>query len=217
MDADDKLQKSFDNFKSICPNDDSKLMHLPNWLSNTSYRFVQEFKGKFPKGYYHYKRGTIIRVNFGVNMGSEFSNTHFAIVLDKKDNSKKRTLTVLPLTSKQKIGRYSLGEEIFNQTIVLLNLHLDNINSRLEKLSKLSEKDRQKESASLMADVAAIKKVINVYRRYNKDSFVRLSDITTISKFRIQRINKFDPSGKIILSEQQMKDISNKLMKLYIK
>lgn len=217
MDTDDKLQKAFDNFKSICPNDDPKLRHLPNWLSNTSYRFVKEANGKFPKGYYHYKRGTIIRVNFGVNMGSEFSNTHFAIVLDKKDNSKKRTLTVLPLTSKQKIGRYSLGKEIFNQTIVLLNLQLDNINSRLEKLSKLSETDRQKEVASLMVDVASIKKVINVYRSYNKESFVRLSDITTISKFRIQRINKFDPSGKIILSEQQMKDISNKLMKLYIK
>lgn len=150
-------------------------------------------------------------------MGSEFSNTHFAIVLDKRDNSKKRTLTVLPLTSKQKNGRYSLGKEIFNQTLVLLNLQLKDINSRLDKLSTLSEEKRQLETASLMLDVALIKKVLNTYKNYNKNSFVRLTDITTISKFRIQRINKYDPSGKIVLSEQQMKDISDELMKIYIK
>lgn len=60
-------------------------------------------------------------------------------------------------------------------------------------------------------------KVAFIYSKYNKNTFVRLSDITTISKFRIQRINKFDPSGKIRLSEQQMREISNELMKLYIK
>lgn len=190
----DKLQCAFDNFKSICPNNDSKLQHLPNWLKNTSNRFVKEANKDFPKGYYYFKRGTIIRVNFGVNMGSEFSNTHFAIVLDKRDNSKKRTLTVLPLTSKQKNGRYSLGKEIFNQTLVLLNLQLKDINSRLDKLSTLSEEKRQLETASLMLDVALIKKVLNTYKNYNKNSFVRLTDITTISKFRIQRINKYDPS-----------------------
>lgn len=65
-------------------------------------------------------------------------------------------------------------------------------------------------------DLNELKKVVDVYMDYNKESYVRLSDITTISKFRIKRINKFDPSGKIKLSEQQMSAISNQLMKLYI-
>lgn len=65
-------------------------------------------------------------------------------------------------------------------------------------------------------DAQELLAVAKVYSNYNKNSFVRLSDITTISKFRIKRINKFDPSGQIQLSSKQMADISDKLMELYI-
>ena len=65
-------------------------------------------------------------------------------------------------------------------------------------------------------EIDSLSKVISIYSRYNKDTYVRLSDITTISKLRIRRINKYDPSGRIKLNSQQMALISDKLMDLYI-
>lgn len=265
-----------------------KFRHLPYWLDEVSYYFLLESQSKLPKHYYYFKRGSIIRVNFGVNEGSEFSNIHFAIVLDKKDSKYKRTLTVLPLTSKQKNGRYSLGKEVFNQTttvlvknindqqVALLNImkerdlyveknkeissrivtlneefnkfiqelkqlksKKDINNTALNKQEKLENKQQKisKEISSLEEDqklndklaqrieneiadvkkeIKQLEKVVSIYQKYNKNSYVRLSDITTISKLRIERINKFDPSGKIRLTSEQMRGISDQLMKLYI-
>lgn len=268
-----------------------KFRHLPYWLDDVSYYFSLESNDKLPKNYYYFKRGSIIRVNFGVNEGSEFSNIHFAIVLDKKDSKYKKTLTVLPLTSKQKKGRYSLGKEVFNQTttvlvknvndqqvallkigkerkeyqkksdeidthIAILQNKVDNVNQEIIQLEKeyankgrideFSEKQERiekrrqeilKEISSLeeaqrlndkltrrignevvqrQTELDQLQKVISIYQKYNKNSYVRLSDITTVSKLRIERINKFDPSGKIRLTTEQMKGISDQLMKLYI-
>lgn len=226
------LAKANERFSLVSEPDTGKFSYLPGWLDHVSYRYEKEFKNEFPRRYYHYDRGTVIRVDFGVNMGSEFSFVHFAIVLDKKDNSRKKTLTVLPLTSKQKKGRFSLGKEIFNQTLVLLQeRYIENYKrlvSLMKQYSELQKKDPNscnfdhdiKETKNKLlefkSDLAELNKVLDIYKDYNKDSFVRLSDVTTISKFRIRRINKFDPSGKIKLSEQQMAEISDELMKLYI-
>ncbi|WP_119327531.1 type II toxin-antitoxin system PemK/MazF family toxin [Companilactobacillus musae] len=289
-----KLDLSNKRFKEVSNSDYKKFEMLPNWLNNVSYRYEEETKKHFPNKYYHYKRGTIIRVDFGVNMGSEFSFPHFAIVLDKHDNSNSRTLTVIPLTSKQKSGRFPLGKEIFNQTLTimrnriienkkdidrniselnksvplrvsLLNELLDVFSQScpqyeseinilkikddtitLEEFSDLSLKINQfmsdkedfkitdnlilekislinsnfdivqKRTKQAHQDLNDMKKIIDIYSEYNKDSYARLTDITTISKFRIKRINRFDPSGKIRLNSQQMKDISNELMTLFI-
>lgn len=146
-------------------------------------------------------------------------------MLDKKDNAKKKTLTVLPLTSKQKKGRFSLGKEVFNQTTYLINQEglreakrIHDLNEQLKEYSKNSPEHNDIVQAidTLKQDMQELLEVAKVYSNFNKSSFVRLSDITTISKFRIKRINKFDPSGQIRLSSKQMADISDKLMELYI-
>lgn len=49
-----------------------------------------------------YKRGSIVMVDFGVNTGNEMSGVHFAITLTKHDHPYKGTLTVIPLSSKNK-------------------------------------------------------------------------------------------------------------------
>ena len=51
----------------------------------------------------------IIKVDFGVNMGSELSNTHFAIVLNNDDNNSVDNITVIPLTSKKGYKRLPIG------------------------------------------------------------------------------------------------------------
>lgn len=46
-----------------------------------------------------YKRGNIISVNFGFNVGSELGGLHYAIVLDNKNFQRSPVLTVIPLSS----------------------------------------------------------------------------------------------------------------------
>lgn len=223
-----------------------KFQMLPKWLDNVSYRYEQEFLDHRPKHLRYFNRGAIVRADFGVNMGSEFCGLHFAIVLNKHDNSRNRTLTVLPLTSHEKNGRFPLGSEIFNQTTQLLNMQIDNFQKRLiplgknaDKLAKVQQSLDSKTASpsdsdnlrislletrkSLMKSISEfnndLKKLIQVktvYDRYNKQTYVRLNDITTISKYRLRYMNKYDPSGKIMLTSQQMSDISTLIQKLYL-
>lgn len=222
MDKNDRIDKSANIFKNISEPEvyhySQKFKYLPNWLDNTSYYYQKEAQDKLPKNYYYFKRGTIIRVNFGTNLGSEFSNIHFAIVLDKKDSPKKKTLTVLPLTSKQRSNRFSLGHEVFSQTVELLKLQINEMKSRVNKARLLIKKHKLSDEkyANLNDDLDKLIKVVKTYNAYDKNSYVRLSDITTISKLRVERLNKYDPSGRIRLSSQQMSLISHELMKLYL-
>lgn len=223
------------NFKYVSLSDMIKFEKLPYWLRTASYHFKNECENKLPKYYYHFKRGSIINVNFGVNPGSEFSFTHLAIVLDKHDNNRKKTLTVLPLTSKKNKNRYSLGRDIFNQTTELMKKQekvfekeasdLVKEMNTIKKLHKSDPQDKEirlqlnslgSKTTDLSTKAFQLKQVLHIYMNFNKNSYVRLSDITTISKLRINRINKYDPSGYIRLNEQQMKDIDLELAKLFL-
>lgn len=58
------------------------------------------FEDKFkPTRNISYKRGNIIKVNFGFNIGSEQGGLHYAVVLDKKNDHHSPVITVIPLTS----------------------------------------------------------------------------------------------------------------------
>ncbi|HFS8496044.1 TPA: MazF family toxin-antitoxin system [Streptococcus pyogenes] len=63
--------------------------------------------------YQRYKRGTIVFIHFGVNIGNEFSDSHFGIMLNKKDHPNNGKLTILPLTSKNSKESLSINKEIF--------------------------------------------------------------------------------------------------------
>lgn len=238
-------------FKTVSTStDNQKFKMLPKWLDTVSYRYNKEFNHDFPNSLAYFKRGAVVRADFGVNMGSEFCGLHFAIVLNKHDNSKNRTLTVLPLTSHDKDGRFPLGAEVFNQTTQMINLQIENFKSRLSKLAAESAEEAQLRKSlnlpinhpspyddpigasgeklaqmtaltnqnidALSDDIDQLTRVKAVYDRYNKSSYVRLNDITTISKYRLRHINKYDPSGKILLTGQQMSDISLLIQKLYL-
>lgn len=217
----EKLKKALDQaterFKELIVQPSKKFVKLPFWLNYVSYLFKKEDQNDLPKNYYHFDRGAVIRVNFGVNPGSEFSFTHFAIVLDKHDNSRKSTLTVLPLTSKKGKNRYSLGKDLFNQTVAILTLQIDNVIREANEFKKNAVSNwSDEEFAKAEKEIDELNHVIATYKDFNKNSYVRINDITTISKLRINRLNKFDPSGKIKLSQKQMKEISLEISKSFL-
>lgn len=107
-----------------------KFTNLERWIQFESNSFAIENKKTKKTKHKSYKRGSIVYVNFGTSIGSEFSGYHFAITLNQNDNPCNDTITVIPLTSKNKKYNLSLGKELVNQifdnimkeTINVLNL-----------------------------------------------------------------------------------------------
>ena len=103
-----KIDKSMDNYKYVYYSGCNKFNKIGNWLEKQSSIFKTEVENtKFRKP--NFKRGQIIKVDFGVNVGSELSNSHFAIVLNSDDNTSVDNLTVIPLTSKKGYKRIYIG------------------------------------------------------------------------------------------------------------
>lgn len=95
-----KASKNFEKVHSTFKNN-NKFRFLPNWLEKESNLFLSETQNT-SKSYNVLKRGSLIFVDFGINIGSELSNRHWAVVLNKNDSPKSRNLTVLPISSKEK-------------------------------------------------------------------------------------------------------------------
>ena len=104
----EKIEESCINYKYTYNTKHNKFIKLGNWLKKES----SIFKGESNKKEYNkpnFKQGEMIKVDFGINIGSELSNTHFAIVLNSDDNNNVDNITVLPLTSKPGYKRIYLG------------------------------------------------------------------------------------------------------------
>lgn len=103
-----KIENSCNNYKYAYQSKNFKFTWLGNWLEKESKIFKNEVDNKVIKKP-NFKRGEIIKVNFGINIGSELSNVHFAIVINSDDNNNVDNITVLPLTSKSGYKRIYLG------------------------------------------------------------------------------------------------------------
>ena len=101
-----------DNYKQI--NGKGKFLKLDEWLLKESETFKDE-NNNISQIYLKYKRGQVIKVNFGVNIGTELSHTHFAIVLNSDDTRLTDNITVVPLTSKNGYKRINLGNLVSNK------------------------------------------------------------------------------------------------------
>ena len=149
-----------------------------------------------PKYFKRYGRGRIIRVRFGVNVGSEFSGDHFAIVISKNDTAYNPVLHVIPITSKKHRTCIDLG-----------NVLIDNEEIKaLEKIYDNSDNDEEKKK---------IKDCLKYYR--NRDditSYALVEHMKTISKLSIARsINEYDYIDKLKISDEKLKEINDEIIK----
>lgn len=110
----DLMRQALKNFKTAyyTNHGNKKLEFIPSWLLHESEMLLEEHKH-----YSHfkvYKRGAIVNVDFGVNVGDELSGPHFAIILNKNDSPTRGVLTVLPLTSHDHPDEVKLTDTIRN-------------------------------------------------------------------------------------------------------
>lgn len=102
------------------------------WIKD--YVHMISFEEKFdPTKNIAYKRGDIVKLNFGFNIGSEYGGLHYGIVLDMKNDHNSPVVTVIPLTSikgDKEIhpNSVNLGNEIYRS----LKIKYDTISKALK-------------------------------------------------------------------------------------
>ena len=115
VDTENLAEVAFENYKKIKESNVQKFDTIDKWLYKESSLFLGEIsrkKSKFKK----FRRGQIIKVDFGINPGAELCYTHFAIVLTKKDSIYSDNLIVIPITSKKgnNENRLNIGKILEN-------------------------------------------------------------------------------------------------------
>ncbi len=99
-----------------------------------------------------YKRGNIVKVHFGFNIGAEYGGLHYAIVLDNHNAHNSPVVTVIPLTSSK------AGKEIHSNSVDLRNELYCLLKSKAESdIIKLKKKrDDMQEIADSVKSLLAI-------------------------------------------------------------
>lgn len=202
-----------------------KLRYMPHWLDFYSTAIKNEISGK-RKVYKTFSKGTIVYVKLGSNIGSEFSGNHFCVVLDNKDNKMKETVTIVPLSSKGNKNYTKLNTTVFDLTIKNLKFKLYTCQTNLSDIISKSKEcneyyklsdNENKILKNIVKQVSEIETLLNIYEKHkNKETFANISGITTVSKKRISKINDSDPTGEMIVNEDDLKNIHEQIRVKYL-
>lgn len=203
-----RLDKSYNNYHKII---DKKLpykfAYLDEWLLKKSKLLMDEADNLMlsleepenieTKRFKVYQRGTIVKVDFGVGIGSEMSQVHFAIVLNNYDNPRNNILTIIPLTSKPSKFNLYLGTLVIDLLVAKISNEIEPIKEKIELNKELTLEENTK--------LNKLNTLISYYKSYIKSTFACCSLITTISKERIfLPINEYDIIGRAKCSDKIM-------------
>ena len=218
---------------------------LSFWLKDyVNYIKLEE---KFdPKRNIAYKRGNVVKVGFGFNVGSGYGGLHYAVVLDNKNPHNSPVVTVVPLTSaKAEKEVHPCNVPLGNDLYIRLNSKYNKIQKSLEaeaeEINKINglvtsvidaAKTNLIETDSQVLDAVQelkAKKLENEKKKkellkigaeisdMKEGSIALVNQITTISKMRI-----YDPRNLngvlsgISLSEESMEKINQKVKELFV-
>lgn len=179
--SDMNLENKYTNFES------SRLQE-----SNT---LLYEIQTK-PKCFKRYGRGRIVKVRFGVNVGSEFSGDHFAVVVSKNDTAYNPVLHVVPITSKKHRTCIDIGNALI-------------IDDEIIKLKEMYEKETDK------VKKRKIKDCLKYYsNRDNVVSYAIVEHMKTISKLSIAKpINEYDYINNLRLDDELLNKINDEIIR----
>ncbi len=137
-----------------------------------------------------YKRGNVVKINFGFNVGSEYGGLHYGIVLDNKNNHNSPVLTVIPLTSvKNNRPTHNNSVELGNEIYRSLKLKYDTISKSL--------KDEQRE----------ITTTLSAFSSLIETSTKTLADAEECDKGSIEYSQKLNIVKKYIDDAAELQDI----------
>ena len=240
-----QLTNTFEVFiNSPNPKHKKKADLVAYWIESYSKYLLTEEKFDY-KLIPRYKRGDVISLNFGFNIGSEHGGLHYAIVLDNDNKQSSPVVTVIPLSSGNEEDTYDrdvfLGNELhdkLNAKYIKLITQVDEEISELTKTLELLKKTMKANSeteTSLAKDITAHlsnlenrvdklkreKKTLQIYEKeilkLKSGSAALMEQITTVSKMRIYKPkNSSDLLYGVKFSADAMDKINEKLKELYV-
>ena len=226
--------------------DSGKADKLSYWIEDWV-KFL-DYEPRFAsKSLRKYKRGEIIKLHLGFNLGSEEGGLHYAIVLDKNNSIHNPVLTIIPLTSLKPTksidclhpGEVFLGNELFVSMSAKLSAHTQFLRETILALKRESDTiaainidpsadaytDLLARISALTTKIKETEQELELNERMKKEiqkmktgSIALVSQITTVSKIRI-----YDPKSNhdvlsgIKLSNEKLDLIDAELQNLYIK
>ena len=167
-----------------------------------------------------FKRGDIVKVNLGFNVGNEMGGLHYCVVINKYDNKSSGTLNVIPLSSFKEDKTYNettcinLGDELYNLLLKKFEIELDKVTARLSQVEKLPTEDRVSELRYISTRSDYLEKIKNEIVRMKHGSIAYVNQITTISK---QRIFRTPILSGIRISNTSLDLLDKKIKFLYTK
>lgn len=131
-----KAKQSYENFVNLANDtNDFKESKIGTWLMSHSDLLIKEKHVERGK-YISCHEGTLVYCDFGINPGAEIGGWHFAVTLNKRDNSYNPIITVVPLTSKNKNLYLDIGTEVYDRIIFAIDEKIEKFASESEYLTK---------------------------------------------------------------------------------
>lgn len=133
----DKLLKRYGNSKN--PKDVKKSKLLSYWLSDYC-RLLKKEETFIPSKSKKYKRGDILQVHLGFNIGCEEGGLHYVVAINNSIPASSDIITVIPLTSKKDTYKPSpytidLGDTIYSQLKTKYDTAYNLLSNEIESLT----------------------------------------------------------------------------------
>lgn len=99
MSSNISLDDALNNLRTAIQSKSAKKQQiLAEWINQWSKFLLREsvFSSKYLP---YYKRGDIVYVDFGFNIGTEYGGVHYAVVIEDNNNKTNGNIIVVPLTS----------------------------------------------------------------------------------------------------------------------
>ena len=191
---------------------------LAYWIKDFS-KYHDEESTFSPKTLKHFKRGDIVKVNLGFNVGNELGGLHYCIVINNNDNLNSGTLNVIPLSSAKENKDYNkstcvdLKDELHS---LLVQKYNNDMTLALKQFSNIKhiENLSAEEFNSFSRKVSLLKKLDTELDRMKHGSIAYVHQITTISK---QRVFKTPILSGIKISSDSLNLIDKKILELFTK
>lgn len=196
------LNNLFETFiNSSNPKHKKKANLIAYWIEAYSKYLIKEERfdySSIPK----FKRGDVILINFGFNIGSEHGGLHYAIVLDNDNKQSSPVITVIPLSSGDQ-------ESVHDRDVFLGNELYDKLKNKYNKLITDTEVE--------LPNAAALEVYAKEISKLKTGSIALMEQITTVSKMRIYKPKtSSDLLHGIKFSNDVMDKINERLKELYV-
>lgn len=142
--------------KEIKRKDEKRQSILATWIHTWSSYLHQEVSFK-PEWLIPYRRGMIVHLNMGFNVGSETGGARYAVVVENNNNPKNNTVTVIPLSS---LSHGKTREKLHHSEVYL---------------GKIIPDDNQTESYAKVLQIRAVSKLRIIKPRRKQHGIISLS------------------------------------------